>query len=324
MKKIRLIAAAVIGIMVIFSAVLAVKVMIFPPEAEVPDKIDITGNRKFAPGEENEFSLKAVLPLNSKVSAVHINGEGIVPGKMEFEREKWLFDRAVWNIRGKFRALKTGKISGGNVKINTVSFPGGTTQEYYAQIPEFESMIPAELVLGGNLYLSPDLDGELLAEELGESGPVPFYRHWLFWTVVFILLIAAIGIPLWLSAGIKNVKPVSLRERTLMAIRRISDLVKSGRMTPEKAITELSDVIRNYLEERFNIPAARRTTPEFIRDMASDSLLGKEEKLFLTGFMENADMVKFAGASAGGYMVDNAAAEAQMLVEHTAVAEVEK
>jgi len=57
---------------------------------------------------------------------------------------------------------------------------------------------------------------------------------------------------------------------------------------------ELSDLIRHYLEDRFELRAPELTTEEFLA-VASDSPdLSAEHKGFLRIFLQSADMVKFA------------------------------
>jgi len=56
----------------------------------------------------------------------------------------------------------------------------------------------------------------------------------------------------------------------------------------------LSDIVRQYLERRFDLVAPERTTEEFLREARTGTVLGDEHKDLLTGFLRAADMVKFA------------------------------
>ena len=56
----------------------------------------------------------------------------------------------------------------------------------------------------------------------------------------------------------------------------------------------VSDVIRVYLEERFNLHAPDRTTEEFLEELRQSSRLNEEHKALLENFLIKCDLVKFA------------------------------
>ena len=59
-----------------------------------------------------------------------------------------------------------------------------------------------------------------------------------------------------------------------------------------------SEVIRNYIEKRFNVIATQRTTEEFLQTLlqSSNEALARHRAL-LAEFLQQCDFVKFAGAS---------------------------
>lgn len=63
---------------------------------------------------------------------------------------------------------------------------------------------------------------------------------------------------------------------------------------PKPFCIEVSDVTRQYLEERFNFRAPERTTEEFLRELAGTNLLTPDQKESLGRFLESCDLVKFA------------------------------
>jgi hypothetical protein len=69
-------------------------------------------------------------------------------------------------------------------------------------------------------------------------------------------------------------------------------------MQPENArefsIT-VSEIVRHYIEDRFHVGAARRTTEEFLYDLleSSDALLAGHRAL-LADFLHHCDLAKFA------------------------------
>lgn len=56
----------------------------------------------------------------------------------------------------------------------------------------------------------------------------------------------------------------------------------------------LSDIVRWYIERRFDLRAPERTTEEFLREMERSRLLTTPQKQTLAGFLRSADLVKFA------------------------------
>ncbi|HOO76874.1 MAG TPA: hypothetical protein PLI51_11845 [bacterium] len=73
---------------------------------------------------------------------------------------------------------------------------------------------------------------------------------------------------------------------------RAEDLPAQGRVG--EYYVRVSDVVRRYLEDRFNLRAPERTTEEFLVEMASaDSLSGRHREL-LAEFLTRCDLVKFA------------------------------
>jgi hypothetical protein len=69
-------------------------------------------------------------------------------------------------------------------------------------------------------------------------------------------------------------------------------------MQPENArefSIAVSEIVRNYIEERFHVWAARRTTEEFLHDLLepSDALLVSHRAL-LADFLRHCDLAKFA------------------------------
>ena len=55
----------------------------------------------------------------------------------------------------------------------------------------------------------------------------------------------------------------------------------------------MTDTVRQYLEDRFNIQALEQTTTEIIRDLKFADI-SPEDKAFLKQILQQADFVKFA------------------------------
>jgi len=80
---------------------------------------------------------------------------------------------------------------------------------------------------------------------------------------------------------------------------------------------ELSDIVRHYLENRFNIRAPEMTTEEFLLKVKEDISLSVEHKGLLRDFLTNCDLVKFAKYQPAQTEASLALASARRLVDQT-------
>jgi hypothetical protein len=76
------------------------------------------------------------------------------------------------------------------------------------------------------------------------------------------------------------------KERLRAATELLSD--------PYAFCSLVSDVIRVYLEERFDLHAPDRTTEEFLDELRNSSRLREDHKALLENFLMKCDLVKFA------------------------------
>ena len=58
--------------------------------------------------------------------------------------------------------------------------------------------------------------------------------------------------------------------------------------------TDLSEIVREYIENRFNVPALEQTTIEIISSIQHKSEINSEQKAALKDLLQLSDMVKFA------------------------------
>jgi hypothetical protein len=115
---------------------------------------------------------------------------------------------------------------------------------------------------------------------------------WL-WATLAVLALAAIA---WWWLTRKKTPPINpallipphrkAKERLRGAEELLSD--------PYAFCSLVSDVIRVYLEERFNLHAPDRTTEEFLAELREGAQLNQEHKALLENFLTKCDLVKFA------------------------------
>lgn len=123
---------------------------------------------------------------------------------------------------------------------------------------------------------------------------VPNPWAWVWWMggVIVVAALVALAISLLRKkqqarAYVPPVPPhVRARQKLEAALLLIND--------PRAFAIAVSDAVRVYLEERFELRAPERTTEEFLRDLQQTSVLTEPQKTSLSEFLEQCDLVKFA------------------------------
>ena len=70
------------------------------------------------------------------------------------------------------------------------------------------------------------------------------------------------------------------------------DLVKAGKI--KEFYENISDILRHYIEHRFNLRAPERTTEEFLSELTTANILSGPDQNNLAEFLNHCDLVKFA------------------------------
>ena len=85
----------------------------------------------------------------------------------------------------------------------------------------------------------------------------------------------------------------------------------------KKYYFELSDIVRQYLENRFSFRAPTMTTEEFLYMMRQSGNLAKQHKDLLKQFLTHCDLVKFAKYGPTGSEIETSFNLAKKLVDET-------
>lgn len=130
----------------------------------------------------------------------------------------------------------------------------------------------------------------------GIKGPVeiPDPYGWLWWLLIGAAL-ALLGWWLWRKFRRKDAeaKPAIVippHRRAKDRLRGAGQLISD----PYQFCSLVSDVVRVYLEERFDLHAPERTTEEFLEEMRRSPVLQAAQKAMLEQFLIRCDLVKFA------------------------------
>ena len=160
----------------------------------------------------------------------------------------------------------------------------------------------------------PDIRG------LKDVIDIPTGNEWVLWLFVAAAALVVAGVTAWfvrrrLARRSEELAPppppphVVAWERLQRALGLIHEA--------EQFCTEVSHIIRVYLEERFNLHAPDRTTEEFLLELQSSQRLAGEHKQLLADFLGECDMVKFAKAEPPEQELRNLHEAASRLVGET-------
>ena len=139
---------------------------------------------------------------------------------------------------------------------------------------------------------------ELVIADIEDVVPMPKKSsYWWLWVLGIISVIA--GVCFWLYLRQKRVAELVrvFKPAHEIAYDRLRDLVKEDLVKKAKIkefYEQISDILRHYIEHRFNLRAPERTTEEFLIELATADILGTDDKTDLGEFLKLSDLVKFA------------------------------
>ncbi len=155
--------------------------------------------------------------------------------------------------------------------------------------------------------------------------PVYFAGNYLFLFIILgiILLTGLVFLAIFLKKRLKKQPQQSyLPQKSAYQIAREAFLALQAQNLPKLGkIKEyyfgLSDVVRRYIENRFNIKAPEMTTEEFLSFLRDSDTLSAAHKNLLKEFLSLCDIVKFARYGPTRQETDNSFNAAVKLVEET-------
>jgi hypothetical protein len=97
----------------------------------------------------------------------------------------------------------------------------------------------------------------------------------------------------WLRKRAQRPKPVrAARDRALDALAQIEREMET--MTPYQFSIAVSDILRGYVTEQYQLPVTRQTSVEFLSMLARSSPFSPDETSLLEDFLGRCDLIKFA------------------------------
>jgi len=117
-------------------------------------------------------------------------------------------------------------------------------------------------------------------------------------------------------------KPAHIIAYEALAELEKKDFIRQGQT--KAYYVELSNIVRHYLENRFNIRAPEMPTEEFLIKVKEDSNLSPEHKGLLRDFLTNCDLIKFAKYQPAETEAALSLASARKLIDQTKQADIPK
>jgi hypothetical protein len=149
-----------------------------------------------------------------------------------------------------------------------------------------------------------------------------------YWVLVPFLVGLAIGVLIWYQLKRRKQLPLVVTVKPdlpmdVIALNKLSEL-KAKNLWQHGEIkayySELTDVIREYLEKRYQIKTQEKTTDEIFEGLRAADITA-ENKGKLYSLLSNADLVKFAKGNPDAAENERSMAEAVELVMKTRTAE---
>jgi len=146
------------------------------------------------------------------------------------------------------------------------------------------------------------LDSTAEVKPLKDIQPVPYtWREWLPWVLISLAILALIGEGIWYYRKRKSGEDLIPRQVPQIpahevAMRRLSQLEAKKRWQQghvKEYYSKLTEILREYIEERYMIPAMESISDDIVRDLRQESLKGN----FIEGIstlLSRADLAKFA------------------------------
>jgi len=135
-----------------------------------------------------------------------------------------------------------------------------------------------------------------LAEEFHDiAGPIDYFllKPWMVFCAVAALLLF-VGLTTWLIKRWRN-RPAVIktpRERALDLLARIETEIDKA--TPYQFSIRVSDILRRYVTEQYQLPVTRQTSVEFLNALTASSPFSADDQTLLRDFLNRCDLIKFA------------------------------
>ncbi|MEM7673652.1 MAG: DUF4381 family protein, partial [Verrucomicrobiota bacterium] len=136
-------------------------------------------------------------------------------------------------------------------------------------------------------------------EPLRAPFPVPMIPEYIWWIGLITLAVLTLLIIWMVRAARGSSEEISQKINPLnIALEAIKSLEgRIGELEAREFSSEVSEIVRRYIEQACEIPAQEQTTEEFLQSIQSHPFFTQEIKEHLERFLGLCDMAKFAQQS---------------------------
>ena len=149
-----------------------------------------------------------------------------------------------------------------------------------------------------------------LAQELHDIAPPVEYSlvpTWVIFAGSFVALAVLGLIGWWIVRHLRRAKPEQTPQaRALELLQRARGEINA--LTPYQFSIRVSDILRRYVTEQYQLPLTRQTSVEFLESLAKTSTFSEEDRALLGDFLSRCDLIKFA-------RYDATIADSELLIE---------
>lgn len=116
---------------------------------------------------------------------------------------------------------------------------------------------------------------------------------WVIFCGVFVALVLLGLLGWWIRRRLQRPRPQqSARDRALEQLDLVSREIEV--LNPYQFSIRVSDILRRYVTEQYQLPVTNQTSFEFLSSLAKASPFSEDEKSLLEDFLNRCDLIKFA------------------------------
>jgi hypothetical protein len=217
-------------------------------------------------------------------------------------------DAGVWTAHLMLSCYDAGTITPPSITVQWMSVVGSDAQERDGLVA-LPTIIIQSIV--GETY-----DSTQFRDIRGTVEIIEPWQLWL-WIISTVVVIAIVVCVVYFLTRPKPIVPIPAHVWALSELTRIEAQALPAKGEFGGYYDALTAVVRTYIARRYEIPADRQTTREFLRAAQTHHLFPATQTEQLRHLLRLADLVKFASATAERSECDLHLAQARALVELT-------
>lgn len=137
------------------------------------------------------------------------------------------------------------------------------------------------------LFAVPDI------HEIAPPVDYSLVPPWVIYGSIILGVVVLGLIAWWIRKLSRRPKPQqSPRDRALQELNRVRDEMET--LTPYHFSIRVSDILRRYVTDQYQLPVTRQTSVEFLNTLAKAPAFSEDEKSLLEDFLNRCDLIKFA------------------------------